>query len=192
MARPWYRGLLSPLLVLIWPITGGAQEMAAPVEVQVPLFLKLLHFERQLQSRAAGDTLVIGVVYQQHFRVSLEAKDEFAAAVEAASTGGPRRCAPLDLDSEKDLARALAASQARVLYLCPLRAADLNKIALIARDRRVLTLTGVPDYLDAGVAVGIDNKGGKPLILINLPAVRAAGGDFSSRLLSLKMVKTIE
>jgi hypothetical protein len=166
--------------------------MAAPVEVQVPLFLKLLHFERQLQSRAADDTLVIGIVYQQRFRVSLEAKDEFAAAVKAAAGDGPRRCAPLDLDGEKDLARALAASQARVLYLCPLRAADLNKIALIARDHRVLTLTGVPDYLGAGVAVGIDSKGGKPLILVNLPAVRAVGVDFSSRLLSLKMVKTIE
>lgn len=162
-----------------------------PVEVQVPLFLKLLRFERQLQSRASDDTLVIGVVYQQRFRTSLEVKDAFAAAARAAADR-PLRCAPLDLDRQQDLAGALVASGARVLYLCPLRAADPKGIAGIAREHRVLSLTGVPEYLAAGVAVGIDTKGQKPLILVCLPAVRAAGAEFSSRLLSLKMVKIIE
>ena len=192
MTRCWRLRFIVLLLVFAWVATPVAQEMAVPVEVQVPLFLKLLHFERRLQSRAADDTLVIGIVYQQRFRASLEVKDGFVAAVEALGTEGPLRCTPLDLDSQKDLSRALAASQARVLYLCPLRAADLKKIAGIARDHRVLTMTGVPDFVRAGVAVGIDSKGQKPLILINLPAARAVNVDFSSRLLSLKMVKTIE
>lgn len=181
-----------PLLVLAWPAVCWAQEMPVPVEVQVPLLLKLLHFERQLQSRAADDTLVIGIIYQQRFRTSFEVKDGFVAAVGAAAGEGPLRCVPLDLDRQKDLPGALAASQARILYLCPLRAADLKGIIRIAREHRVLTLTGVPEYLGAGVAVGIDSKGQKPLILVSLPAAKAAGADFSSRLLSLKMVKAIE
>lgn len=162
-----------------------------PVEVQVPLFLKLLHFERQLQSRVPDDTLVVGVVYQQRFRASLEAKDAFVAATKAAADR-PLRCVPLDLDRQRDLAGALVASRVRVLYLCPLRAAHLRGIAGTAREHRMLTLTGVPDYIAAGVAVAIDSKGQKPLILVSLPAVRAAGADFSSRVLALKMVKIIE
>jgi hypothetical protein len=166
--------------------------MPVPVEVQVPLLLKLLRFERQLQNRAAGDTLVIGVVYQQRFRTSLEVGEGFAAAAGNAAGEGPLRCVPLDLDRRQDLAGALAASRVRVLYLCPLRAADLGQLALAARQRRVLTLTGVPEYLGTGAAVAIDSKGEKPLILVSLPVARAAGAEFSSRLLSLKMVKTIE
>ncbi|MCC7264361.1 MAG: YfiR family protein [Candidatus Latescibacteria bacterium] len=166
--------------------------MAVPVEVQVPLFLKLLRFERQLQSRPAGDTLVIGIVFQQRFRASLEAKDAFAAAVQAAGAEGAWRCVPLDLGRQNELSSALAASGARVLYLCPLRAVEVQEIAGVAHGRRMLTLTGVPEYLNAGVAVGIDSRGQKPLILVSLPAARAAGADFSSRVLSLTMVKTIE
>lgn len=191
MAWRRHLGFIVPLLVFAWVAAPWAQEMAVPVEVQVPLLLKLLHFERQLQSRAADDTLVIGIVYQQRFRTSLEVKDAFAAAAQAAADR-PLRCAPLDLDRQRDLVGALAASRARVLYLCPLRAADLEGITRIAREHRVLTLTGVPEYVGAGVAVGIDSKGQKPLILVSLPAARAAGADFSSRLLSLKMVKVIE
>lgn len=172
--------------------TSWAQELAVPVEVQIPLFLKLLNFERRLKSQAAGDTLVIGVVYQRRFRLSLEVRDAFVEGVEKTAADRPLRCVSLDLDREQELANAIAANRVRVLYLCPLRAADLGKIAGIARDKQVLTLTGVPDFVSAGVAVGIDSRGRTPLILVNLPAARAAGADFSSRLLSLKMVKVIE
>ena len=191
MTRRWRPGLIALLFVFAWVAAPLAQEMAVPVEVQVPLFLKLLRFERQLQSRAADDTLVIAVVYQQRFRASLEVKDAFAAAAKA-EADRPLRCAPLDLDGRQDLAGALVASRARVMYLCPLRAADLKGITAIAREHRLLTLTGVPDYVGTGVAVGIDSKGQKPLLLIALPAARAAGAEFSSRVLSLKMVKVIE
>jgi hypothetical protein len=46
----------------------------------------------------------------------------------------------------------------------------------------------VPDYVGAGCAVGIGTEGEKPLIIINLPAAKAEGADFSSQLLQLAKV----
>ena len=66
----------------------------------------------------------------------------------------------------------------------------MEKITNLSRDKKILTLTGVPDYVDSGLTVGIGTKGRKPRIIINLLAAKAEGADFSSGLLNLaKVVK---
>ena len=69
-----------------------------------------------------------------------------------------------------------------------LRAFDLAAITDWARKSRIVTLTGIPAFVDRGVSVGIDLQGGKPRILINLQAARAEGADFDSGLLKLARI----
>jgi hypothetical protein len=52
----------------------------------------------------------------------------------------------------------------------------------------MLTLTGVAEYVRAGIAVGIGVRDDRPEILVNLAAARAAGADFSAQLLLLARV----
>ena len=72
-----------------------------------------------------------------------------------------------------------------ILYVAPLRAFDLEPIVRVSRDLKVTTLTGVSDYCEAGIAVGIGLKGERPEIIINLKGACAEGAGFSSRLLRL-------
>lgn len=48
-----------------------------------------------------------------------------------------------------------------------------------------MTFTGVPKYVEQGIAVGIGIQDRKPKIHINLSASKAEGAEFSSQLLKL-------
>jgi hypothetical protein len=157
-----------------------AQDMPVPVDVQVPLLAKILSFD---EARApAGGPLVLGVVYQSRNRVSAGTGADVLARL--GELGGFRVVA-IDLDETPDLAAALQRAGAQALYVAPLRAVPLARLALATRECQVVTLTGVPSYVDDGLAVGIDLSGQRPHVVINLPAARAEGARFSAQLLKL-------
>jgi YfiR/HmsC-like len=67
----------------------------------------------------------------------------------------------------------------------PLRAFAVEDVVLLARSSQITTLTGVPRYVETGCAIGLDLKGDRPHILINLAASRAEGADLNAQLLKL-------
>lgn len=169
----------------------GAQEMALPSSLQYQLFLKILKYDRHLTANM-GPELIIGIFYQSGFRNSLQAMEAFQAAVEATTQKEFQnvtvKAVPIDLDNEPDLEKTLASNKVSLIYVAPLRAYDLKAITSLSRAKKLVTLTGVPDYADKGVAVGVGLKGENPEIIINLPAAREEGSDFSSSLLKLARV----
>lgn len=181
-------GVLGLLLAPASVPAASAQEMPVPVEVQYPLFLKMLTFNRDLEAQA-GDELVIGVAYQPGVRPSWLAKDAFMQAVAASRIRRikdlPVRVIPLEVEHVGQLRGLLEAHQVDVLYVTPLRAVEIEQVAEAARAQRVITLAGVPAYARAGLAVSIDMDGRKPRMLINRTAARAAGADFHAQLLRL-------
>ncbi len=163
-------------------------QMPLPVKDQMPLFLKILSYDKNLPER--GDEIVIGVLYQERFRQSLLAKDELWTVMKQYRTlsGRPLRLVLLPLDEKTSLASVLDDPRVNVFYVSPLRAFDIEAITEVSREREIVTLTGIPSYLDAGLSVSLDVKGGKPQILINLPASEAEGADFHSQLLKVAKV----
>jgi len=99
----------------------------------------------------------------------------------------PIRQVSIDID-RVDLASAVVKNNIDVLYITPLRAIGMETITSVSRAKQVLTLTGVPDYVESGLAVSIGIKGKKPQIIINLAAAKAEGVNFSSQLLKLAKV----
>ena len=171
--------------------TLRAQEVAVPVEVQVPLLAKVLTFDRKLASRP-DEQLVLGVLYQGKYRTSANVAEEVREAVRRLPpdvVGGRRvRSVAIDLDRTPDLGAALAKHQVAVLYVSPLRAADLRHVTSVSRSAGVTTVTGVPTYVETGLAIGIGVKGEHPEIVINLPASRAEGADLNAQLLKLARI----
>lgn len=53
---------------------------------------------------------------------------------------------------------------------------------------RLATVTGVPVYCDAGVALGIGRRAGRASIIVNRGASEREGARFSARLLRLARV----
>ena len=169
----------------------AAQEMPVPVEVQVPLLLKILTFDRALTGVA--DPLVVGIVFQRHNRASAAVEQEVRIRLAAAAR--PVRIVGIDLDETPDLRAALLRGGVQVLYVAPLQAVSISTLTAATRGESVVSVTGVPRYVDQGLAVGIDLKDMRPKIVVNLAASRAEGAAFSAQLLNLARLtgpKTLE
>lgn len=163
--------------------------MEVPVAIQIPLFLKVLAFDRQLHARA-GAEVVLGVVFQSGNRASVNARDEVMRAVSSVRDsvdGLPVRAVVIDLDKEP-LAGALTRNRVTVMYVAPLRAIDIAAVAAAARTAHVTTMTGVPDYVGRGLAVSVRLQRDRPKLLVNLNASRLEGADLSAELLKLAVV----
>jgi hypothetical protein len=171
------------------PAILAAQAMEVPVETQIPLFLKLLSFDRNLHSR--GDSVfLVGVVYQSGNRESQSARETTEGIIRSSVVrvdGLPLRSVAIDLDHES-LEAALRAHSVGVIYVAPLRAVDVREVARASRQAQVRSFTGVGRYVDQGLAVGVGMRGDLPQIIINLPAARLEGADFSAQLLRLARV----
>lgn len=163
--------------------------MDVPVAIQIPLFLKVMSFDRQLHPRA-GSELVVAIAYQSGNRSSLLAED---AAVQSLSVtrgtvdGLTVRPMLIDLDRER-LAVALAREHVTMLYVAPLRAFDIGTVVAAARAAHVTTATGVTRYIALGLALSVRRQGDRPRLLINLPAARLEGAEFAAELLKLAEV----
>jgi hypothetical protein len=158
--------------------------------VQYPLLLKILQFDRNLPTRA-GQSIVIGVVYQGRFRASARACEEMRKAARADDTErvAERSIEVVEVDLERVMLReALDSLDVDVVYVAPLRATSISAITEVTRELHITTVTGVEDYVHQGLAVGLGVWQEKPRVLVNLQASRAEGADFSSRLLSLAQV----
>jgi hypothetical protein len=181
---------------LLLALTGGfmlplhAQSMQLPVEAQVPLLLKLLSFDRNFRGRAGGE-LVIAILFQGGNRESVNVKSDVEAALKQSATalgGLPLRAVSIDLDEEPDLASVLAARTVVVMYVSPLRAVDIREITKASRKAQVRSFTGVPHYVEQGIALGLGLRGDLPQIIINLPAAREEGADYGAQVLKLARV----
>jgi len=183
--------------VLTLLLAGGsaqAQKMAAPAEIQVPLLFKILTFDRRLATRPPGDVMVIAVVFQTGYRASLVARNQIVDALKAMEdstiSGHPVRWVAVEWIDEEQVRLALIRERTDVVYVTPLRGVELHPLVRTARAAGMTTFTGVPLYVEQGVALSIGIVRERPQIIVNLAATRAEGSDFTSQL--LRLCKVIE
>jgi hypothetical protein len=161
--------------------------MEVPVAVQLPLFLKVMSFDRQLRARGSGaGTLVIAIAYQSGYRASADAMTEAGQSASAVHeiAGMPVSVLAIDLDRD-DLGAAMTRNQVTLLYVAPLRGIDVKQLASATRAAHVTTLTGVVHYVELGLAVGVRLRGDRPRIVVNLAAARLEGAELAAELLKL-------
>jgi hypothetical protein len=168
---------------------AGAQEMEVPVNLQIPLLYKILTFDRKLGERVAGDDIMIAIIYQEGFRASVNVRNEVKEAAlrigETSILGHPVNWVWLELAAVPDLESAFLKYRVDVIYVAPLRGVGLDRITAATRGKRVTSFTGVPEFVNRGIAVGIGLQRERAQIIINLAAARAEGAEFGSQLLNL-------
>jgi hypothetical protein len=187
MLKP-FRPVAIIILSLLHFGPVAAQDITVPMDLQISLFKKVLIFDRNLEKRSDGK-IVVGVLFQSHFRRSLSVKNEFFSCLKKSSEDSLGRLSfkfeAIDLNETADWQTEAAVRHVNVLYLAPFRAMNVNEIFYTSRLRRWVTWTGVMEYVDEGCSFGIVLKGDRPSIRINLPASRFEGMNFSSQLLKL-------
>lgn len=181
------------LIMLMMMGKGYAQEIEVPAIVQFEIFSKVLTYDKSLREHE-DNYLTFAILYQHDVKVSDAIHNEMLEAIKKCELKEIKnlhfRFISVDLATENDLDEIIAKSNIDVMYISPLRAFDVQTILKLSRAHGILTMTGVKEYIEAGVSVGIGLKKNHPQIIINLPQVKAEGSDFSSRLLKLaKIIK---
>ena len=147
------------------------------------LFSKIWMFDRSI---AGNGQIVMAVLYQSTFRASTEAKDQLIEAVRA--EGLKIQCVPIALDDVEHISDALQHVQADVFYVTEMRGINIPEVIRISRARKIKTITVVPGYVEAGVAIGLRVRNDKPTIVVNLAAAKAEGSDLTGQLLRVATI----
>ncbi|HEY6553184.1 MAG TPA: YfiR family protein [Vicinamibacteria bacterium] len=187
----WRLLCLAPLLGLGVLPPAGAEEMALPIPKQVPLFLKILTYDRNLGNKA-GAELAIGIVYDPSDRDSRKATEDLGGVL-FQNRGKTVKQLPvkyytIEYTDNADLERFVKQKGISVLYLAPGNARNLANILELSQEKHLTTLTGVPDYVRKGASVGLGLSQDKTEILINLKSTRLEGIDFDASLLRLATI----
>lgn len=171
-------------LLLILSSVALAEEV--PIDIQVPLYLKILYFDRNLKERCK-DTVKIGILYDPKKETSIKKKDEFLEVfnrVEEKTIFGVNvKVIPISLRGPVSMLKKV-----NVVYICFLNEEQVPAFLKIAGEWNILTLASEAKFVEMGAAVGLSIVEDKPKIVINLPASKRQGADFSSRLLRLAKV----
>ncbi len=178
------------LAALLLP-AGRAAGQALPADIQVSLLSKILTFDRRLERY--GPDLTLGILYQPSIPESVR----LARAVSDAArrirpddpTSKPLRPVLTPYASDAELRAQIQQQGIEILYIAPLRAVPLRRLLEQAHEAGVLTVSADPDLIQAGVAVGLEDRGPHPGVSIGLGSARRAGSDFDSRLLRLAHVR---
>jgi hypothetical protein len=167
------------VILALWSHSLAASDVTVPVHVQLPLLKNIWKLDRTFPERAQ---VTIAIIYQESHGPSATIKTQVMSWRD--TNGNHPNCIAVAIDQKggMDLLRTV---QADVFYVAPLRAADIAAIAAIARERRIRTNSAVPQYVESGLAVSIDVRDDRPLIVINVAAAKAEGASFPAQLLHL-------
>jgi len=201
MARPrqhaWLRrsgrGLLAAVLAaLLSTSAAGTEPMPFPPDVQITLLLKILTYDRSFAVKAKSG-VKIGVVYVANDPESVKAKDDILKTLQLFADrlikNLPIKAMALEYKDPKTLAETVRSQGINVFYIAPGNANTLTELLRMSHTRGITTATGVPEYVQRGVAIGIGKKADqKPDILINLPSSRQEGSEFDASLLRIATV----
>lgn len=165
-----------------------------PAKNQALLLLRILAYDHKLAGRIESKTVTIFVVHKAGAADSDAAATELVNAVReiakktklAGNAIHVIKLAYSDKTFDADVSRQKAAA----LYVSPALGESLAVITGVASKHKLLSFTGNPEYVGAGVSIGFANEGGKPVISVNLPASKNEGADLDVALLRVaKIVK---
>ena len=191
--RPCGRGFLAAVLAsLLSTSAAGTEPMPFPPDVQITLLLKILTYDRSFSVKAKSGVM-IGVVFVASDAESVKAKDDIIKTLQLVADrtikNVPIKAVALEYTNPKSLAETVRTQGINVFYIAPGNANTLNELLRMSHTRGITTATGVPEYVQRGVAIGIGKKADqKPDILINLPSSRQEGSEFDASLLRIATV----
>jgi hypothetical protein len=170
---------------------GAAEPMPLAPDLQVPLILKILTYDRHFETKA-GKELAIGIVYAPLDPASVKTANDVAETLYRYSGKTvkrlPIRYFLLEYKDPENLARALDQRGVSVLYVAPGNGRNLAAILGVTKQQGATSATGVPDYVRRGVSVGLGVSQDRPQILINLGSSRSEGSEFDASLLRIATV----
>jgi hypothetical protein len=181
-AGAWPVGVAAALLALIAraPVSAGA-DATIPANVQATLAVRILEYDRALKTWA-GPAVTIGIVDKNK-----GAAEEFSRALSGQDAHGVPIKILLHSYKDAETLRAwIEQNGIRLVYVGSDVGSDAAAVFAVAQ--KLPTLVATREQFDRGATMGLVVKDGKPHILVNLSAARAARMDLDPKLLQLSEV----
>lgn len=174
--------------LVVCVLAGRAGADALPAKNQALLLLRILAYDHNIANRVDNKKVSIVVISKTD---SDSAADMVGVLREIAKStklaGNAITVSRVTFDEKTfDLSKLKAAA----IYLGPGLGDNVATITAGSQKNKILSFTGVPDYVASGVSVGFSNDNGKPVISVNIPAAKNEGADLDVALLRVaKIVK---
>jgi hypothetical protein len=179
---------IAAVLLLALPAQVAVADSYLAIDYQVPLILKLLTYENTLMS-LHEQTIEMGILYRPRDSESKRAFEQFRKEMSLYSdrTIHDRRLilVPLGVAQADSVGTIIRRSGVDVVYVGPGFEGDLGAIKVATRRGKVLSVTGVPAYVEQGLCVAAVRRGDQAGITLNLEASREEGRDWNASLLQL-------
>jgi hypothetical protein len=182
--------LLSGAFVVLLAARTAAGALTVPFDVQVPLMLKALTYDRSLKTRV-GDQVRIAVLHPSQGEPG--AAENLTAALRNLPSrtlnGLPVTFRHFTVRNEAVVEIALKDGRWAAAYVMPgFRPEELAQIRRACESQRVLAIAADAGEVERGMAFGVDSRDGKPQLVVNLSSTKAYGSDFDLALLRLSRV----
>ena len=180
--------------MLVFLLAGRAWAEAVPAKNQALLLLRILAYDHNLGSRSESGKVTIVVAYKPGNADSEDVANGMVTILQdiaKSTTIANNSVTVVRLGcTEKTFDADMSRIKAAAIYVASGLGDNVGTITSTTQSRKVLSFSGVPDYVSSGVAVGFSLDDGKPAILVNLPASRSEGADLDVALLRVaKIVK---
>jgi hypothetical protein len=169
----------------LFPMSGSAA-----LKTQYILLLKMLTYNKSFLNKST-DKVIIGIVFQNSYRSSADAKDNLINVIDESDLKVENRTVDyilIDLSESGQLENFVINTSVDVLFILPMKGVNLSSITAFSAKYKILTFTSVPAYMNVGISACINVDGEKPVIIINRNSARNEGVDFSSQLLKVSRV----
>lgn len=180
------------ILILLFSLANiYSQDLEVPINVQVPIFNKIFHYERNLNKRSQK-YVNVGIIYQNHIRKSLHCRNECKMQFTGVNGYiGDKKIKIVDINitdpSEINIYHSHVGLD--IIIVCPLKQIDINEIVSICKNKDIITFALSPDYFyKYPFTATIVKEINKSRITINLKSAQEEGANFSSKLLKLSKV----
>jgi hypothetical protein len=166
-----------------------AEDVAVPVSLQAELFIKVAAYDKNLAARA-GDRVRVIILERPEVPESVRAAAQMQKALSQITdiAGIPHETQLIFFTAAADLAAAVKAKRASVVYITPGFDADIAAIAKAMTGASVLTVASLASYVPKRAVLGFDLVSGKPKLLVNITQAKAQSVAFKPDVLKLMKV----
>ena len=94
----------------------------------------------------------------------------------------------ININKSDDIRDFIKTGNYDVVYIAPLRSVNVENLANILRQNKILALTGIAEYIIYAIPFIVDLDDNKPRLIIDLNNSKLSGADFNVSLLKLAKV----
>jgi hypothetical protein len=160
-----------------------------PSDLQAAIFYKVLAYDYNLQTMSDDEITIVIVIDAKTHGKKGELENAFKKIAGQELGGKKLKIAVIEIKNPSEIDAKITEVGGDIIYVATGTAeGTVSQVLQIASQKKHATLCGDEKLTEKGFAIGLTVEGGKPKIVINLPASQAQGMKLSSKVLRLAKV----